>query len=130
MIKRILLVLLLLISFFGLFNNNVSAAFNPWESTCNNDTTGSSVCQNVNDPNKKNPFDGSEGIVPTIANIMAAVGGLIAVIVIILSGLRMIMSSGDSAKLTQSRNAIIYASIGIVVIILSRTIIKFVLDRI
>ena len=108
-----------------------SGTFNPWETTCTPGTHAeeSSVCKELNDPNKKNPFDGSEGIIPTIANFMAAIGGLIAIIVIIASGLRMIMSSGDSAKLTQSRNAIIYAAAGIVVIVLARTIIKFVLDR-
>lgn len=100
----------------------------PLKTNCEGRAAASSVCQELK--KKDNPFDGSQGIIPTIANFMAAVGGLLAVIVIILSGLRLIMSSGDAAKVTQSRNAIIYASAGIVVIVLARTIIGFIIDRI
>jgi hypothetical protein len=102
-------------------------AFDPFSSTCDGDTADSSVCTEVSE--NRNPFDSGDGIVPTVANLLAALGGIIAVVIIIISGLRLITSGGDSAKLTQSRNAIIYAAGGIVVIVLARTILGFVIDR-
>ena len=52
---------------------------------------------------------------------------MIAVVIIMISGLKMIMSSGDSKKLSDARNAIIYAAVGLVVIALARVIIEFIL---
>lgn len=128
--KRIINFSLIVLGFLAfLYPTSVSAAapFQRFPSTCSGKAQSSSVCQEVGKNN--NPFDGSSGIVATIANFMAAIGGIIAVVVIMLSGLRLIMSGGDSAKLTQSRNAIIYAAAGIVVIVLARTIIGFVLSK-
>lgn len=126
--KKILIISILILGLVAvLFPAPTYAAFQRLPETCEGRAWYSSVCQEVGKNN--NPFDGSSGIVATIANFMAAIGGLIAVVVIMLSGLRLIMSGGDSAKLTQSRNAIIYAAAGIVVIVLARTIIGFVLSK-
>jgi hypothetical protein len=130
--KRVFILLVVLLGLVAIFMPVTARAaepFNAFEQTCDGDTANSSVCTEVSSSAGKNPFDGSSGIIPTVANFMAAVGGLIAVVIIMLSGLRLIMSSGDSAKLTQSRNAIIYAAAGIVVIVLARSILWFVISK-
>lgn len=129
MMKNYLLTFAVIVGLVGVFAPANAMAFDPFASTCDGDTAGSSVCTEVEETKGKNPFDGSQGIIPTIANFMAAIGGLIAIIVIIMSGLRMIMSSGESAKITQSRNAIIYAAAGIVVIVLARSILGWVISK-
>jgi len=56
--------------------------------------------------------------------------GVIAVIMIIIGGLKYVTSTGDPAKTNSARNTIIYALVGLVVAVVSRLIILFVLDRI
>ncbi|MEO8785079.1 MAG: hypothetical protein ABI221_02040 [Candidatus Saccharimonadales bacterium] len=39
------------------------------------------------------------------------------------------MSSGDPAKVSQAKNTILYAVVGLIVIVMARTIIVFVINR-
>lgn len=106
-------------------------AFDPFSKACegSEDAKNSSLCKEkaAVDPD---PIYGPNGIINKIANIIAVVAGLAAVIIIMLSGLKMIMSNGDSKKLSDSRNAIIYASIGLVVIAMARVIVGFIVGLI
>jgi hypothetical protein len=111
------------------------AAFNPFNPNSNDNTvcdqtdaTGnkSSVC-NI-DPNN-DPITGSDGLVNKVANIISLLTGVAAVIVIMIAGLRYIMSSGDGAKTASAKNAILYASIGLVVTIVARAVVALVVTR-
>ncbi len=63
-------------------------------------------------------------------NIFSTLVGVIAVIMIIYGGLRYITSGGDSGKITNAKNTIIYALIGLVVVALAQFIVKFVLNKV
>lgn len=65
----------------------------------------------------------------TVADIISFVAGGIAVIFIIIGGFRYVTSSGDSSKVASARSAIIYAAVGIVVVLLARVIVSFVLSE-
>lgn len=65
-----------------------------------------------------------------IVNILSIVVGVAAVIMIIIAGLRFITANGDSNQIASARTAIIYALVGLVVVALAQTIVKFVLDKI
>jgi len=54
------------------------------------------------------------------------VAGVIAVIVIIVAGFMYVTSGGDAAKVVKAKNAILYAVIGLVIIILAFVITGFV----
>ena len=66
------------------------------------------------------------GHLKAIVNTILAVGGAIAVLIIVLAGFRYIISQGNPSELTTARNAILYASIGLVVIIAAFAIVNFV----
>lgn len=88
--------------------------------------TKSSLCQGA-DCNSGNPE-----LLPTIRNItntLLFLGGSISVVVIIIGGIRYATSSGDQAQVTSAKNTVMYALIGLVVIILSYAIVNFVLAR-
>lgn len=105
----------------------VSAAFNPYEQTCSeSNASDSSVCKD-SQGSDVNPISGKDGIINRAANIIAIIAGIIAIVIIMISGLKLITSAGDSQKLTESRNAIIYASAGLVVIALARLIVSFIM---
>lgn len=112
------------------FSVVAQAQFNPLESSCDEVVRGqtSAVCEEAR--NTTDPVGGTDGIITRVANIIALVGAIAAVIVIIIAGITMMLSGGDSAKIQSSRNAIIYASIGIVVIVVSRSLVIFIINQI
>ena len=62
-------------------------------------------------------------------NLFSAVVGIIAVVMIIVGGIKYITSGGDSGNVTSAKNTILYAVIGLVVVALAQIIVKFVLNR-
>lgn len=68
--------------------------------------------------------------VKTAVNLLSFLVAIIAVIMLIIGGLKYITSSGDSSSTTSARNTIIYAVVGIAVASLAQFIVKFVLGRV
>ena len=68
-------------------------------------------------------------IINTIIDVFSIVVGAVSVIMIIIGGLRYITSSGDSSNVTAARNTILYAVVGLVIVIFAQTIVKFVVSR-
>lgn len=62
-------------------------------------------------------------------NLFSAIVGIIAVVMIIVGGIKYITSGGDSGNVTAAKNTILYAVIGLVVVALAQIIVKFVLGR-
>jgi len=73
---------------------------------------------------------GTDGIFKTIVNILLFIIGAIAVIMLIIGGIRYTISGGDSSAVTGAKNTILYAIIGIVVALLAYAIVNFVVDGI
>lgn len=68
-------------------------------------------------------------IVHTIVNLLSAVVGIVAVIMIIVGGFRYITSGGNDASVTSAKNTILYAIIGLVVVALAQIIVRFTLSK-
>jgi len=62
-------------------------------------------------------------------NIFSAIVGIIAVVMIIVGGVKYITSQGESANITSAKNTILYALVGLVVVALAQVIVRFVLQR-
>lgn len=73
---------------------------------------------------------GSNGVFTRITNTVLYAVGIISVIMLIYGGLRYVVSGGDSKKVTDAKNTIIYAIIGLIVSILSYAIVNFVINAI
>jgi hypothetical protein len=69
-------------------------------------------------------------IIKLVINIFSLVVGVVAVIMIIVGGLKYITSSGDSGNVTGAKNTILYAIIGLVVVALAQVIVRFVLNKV
>ena len=65
----------------------------------------------------------AEDVMDTILGFVA----LIAVIVIIIAGLRMIISSGDEGAVDKGKKTILWAIVGLIVIVISAGIVNIVL---
>jgi hypothetical protein len=69
---------------------------------------------------------GEGGIFITITNILLFIIGAIAVVMLIIGGIRYVVSSGDQNAVTSAKNTILYAIIGIVVAFLAYAAVNFV----
>lgn len=73
---------------------------------------------------------GINGIFTRITNTVLYIVGVISVIMLVWGGLRYILSGGDSKKITDAKNTILYAIIGLVIAVLAYAIVNFVLNTI
>lgn len=71
---------------------------------------------------------GSNGVFKTITNVLLFIIGAISVIMLIIGGIRYVVSGGDSSAVTAAKNTILYAVVGIVVAILAYALVNFVIS--
>ena len=69
-------------------------------------------------------------IIAGIVNVLIWVAGIASVIVIIVSGIMYITSGGNEKSVTNAKNALLYAIIGLVISIAAFAIVNFVLKSI
>ena len=62
----------------------------------------------------------------TVTNVLLFLIGAVSVIMLIVGGLRYVLSNGDSSAVTSAKNTILYAVIGIIVALLAYAIVNFV----
>jgi hypothetical protein len=74
-----------------------------------------------------NLFSGDGAIFKTITNVLLFIIGAVAVIMLIIGGIRYTVSGGDSGAVTSAKNTILYAVVGIIVAVLAYAIVNFVL---
>ena len=70
---------------------------------------------------------GEESIFTRIVNILLFIIGAVAVIMLIIGGIRYTLSGGKDAEVTAAKNTILYAIIGIVVAFLAYAVVNWVL---
>lgn len=68
-------------------------------------------------------------LIRTIINLLSAIVGVVAVIMIIFGGLRYITSGGNDANVTSAKNTILYAIIGLIIVALSQVLVRFTLSK-
>ncbi len=73
---------------------------------------------------------GDDSIFTTVVNVLLFVIGAISVIMLIIGGIRYVVSAGNSTAVTGAKNTIMYALIGLVVAFLAFAIVNWVLGAI
>ncbi len=71
---------------------------------------------------------GQTGTFRTITNVMLFVIGAVSVIMLIIGGLRYVVSGGDSTAVQNAKNTILYAIVGVIVAILAYAAVSFVIS--
>lgn len=66
--------------------------------------------------------------IKNITNLLLFLIGVIAVIAIVISGLRFVTANGNADQVKSAREGIIYAVVGIVVALMAYAIVYFVVD--
>lgn len=68
-------------------------------------------------------------LVRTVVNTLLLITGALAVVMIVLGGMKYVTSRGDSTEVASAKNTILYAVIGLVVALLAYAVVDFVIDR-
>lgn len=69
-------------------------------------------------------------VVKNISNTALSIISVIAVVMLIYGGFRYVVSGGDQKKVTDAKNTILYAIIGLIVAFLALAIVNFVIGTI
>lgn len=85
-------------------------------------------------PTKVTPIGGGEDLTPAIllsniVNYILLFAAAIAVLFLIIGGVKYIVSQGNEKAVESSKHTILYAVIGLLIIILSFVIVRFVLNQ-
>jgi hypothetical protein len=130
MIKGFNFILILFASLFILFSSTANA-FPIFGNACSGDAAQNSpTCQQVeSEGGANNRVTGTNNIINAAVNILAIATGVAAVIVIIIGGFTMVTSAGNQEAIVASRRRIIAAVIGLAIVALSWTIIRFITDK-
>ena len=75
-------------------------------------------------------FGGNNSIFGRVTNVLLFLVGAISVIMLIVGGIRYVISGGDQAQVTAAKNTILYAIVGIVVAFLAYAAVKFITQAI
>ena len=71
---------------------------------------------------------GDTGVFRQITDTILYIVGIIAVIMLIWGGIRYVVSGGDAKKVTDAKNTILYAIIGLIISFLAYAIVRFVVN--
>lgn len=71
-----------------------------------------------------------DSLVATVINILSIVVGIAAVIMIIIGGFRFVMSGGDPKNTESARNTVLYALVGVVIVLLAQILVRFVINKV
>ena len=68
-------------------------------------------------------------LIKTIVNVLLYILGAIAVIMIVIGGIKYTYSNGDSSSVQSAKNTILYAVVGLVIAIMAFAIVNFVITQ-
>ena len=71
---------------------------------------------------------GEAGVFKTVTDVLLFLIGALSVVMIIIGGLRYVISGGDSSAVQSAKNTILYAIVGLIVAILAYAAIEFVIS--
>lgn len=71
---------------------------------------------------------GDDGVITLVINTLLTLVGVVSVIMLIIGGIRYIISSGDQNAVTTAKNTILYAIIGLIIALLSYAAIGFITE--
>lgn len=79
---------------------------------------------------KENENETFGAVIRRIINIFSVVVGAVSVIMIIVGGFRYIISGGDSTGVTGAKNTILYAVVGLVIVLFAQVLVRFIISNI
>lgn len=97
-------------------------AQSPLDATCGKDGLGASeICKNRSDK-----LFGENSFWTRLINTLIYIIGAIAVLMMVIGGLRYVISGGDASQTKSAKDTILYAIVGVVIALMAYAIVNFV----
>lgn len=74
-------------------------------------------------------FDNLTDFLSNVIQLAMTFSIIIAVVAVLIAGFKYITSAGDSEKVKSSTQSLIFALVGLIIVFLAPTLIKFILDK-
>lgn len=91
------------------------------------------VCSTLSKINSEQDCGSGGSVVPKliggVLNVLSIIVGILSVIMVVVAGLKFMTSGGDPAKVSSAKTMLVYVVVGIVVVVLSQGIVRFVVNR-
>jgi uncharacterized membrane protein YidH (DUF202 family) len=104
----------------------VVAATGVFKNSCVAGAGDATVCKSTG----ADPLTTNNGIIHKATQVISVLAGIAAVLTIVWGGIQYITSEGNPEEVSKAKKTIIYAIVGIVVIVVAQSIINFVIRRI
>lgn len=113
---------------FGMFSFGLSIV-SPLDASAQ--ASKSAACEALGDKDCGENTGGANltSVLRLVINILTVIAGFLAIVFIIVAGVKYITSGGDSSKLASAKNSLIYAIIGLIIVALSQFMVRFVLAK-
>lgn len=121
--KQILRIILPVLVLGVVVGVGVIAAFDPASALTLEEGARAAKCDGC----PENLF-GETGVFKKITNTILYIVGIIAVIMLIIGGIKYVISGGDAKKVTDAKNTVLYAIIGLIICFLAFAIVNFVIS--
>ncbi len=110
---------------------SVSAAtgVDPFKDVCKGNSSAT-VCKEKTSAKGKNPVFGPEGIITRIINLLSIIVGIVAVVGIMMAGLKYITSGSNPQEVTIAREIILYAVVALVITAMAQVIVRFIIGKV
>lgn len=119
MILPVMAGLLLVTGLIGIVEPVVAA--DPLSQSCTGTLANTEVCRSRDDK-----LFGPGSFWTNLINTMIFIVGTVATLMIIIGGLRYVLSGGDASQTKSAKDTILYSIIGVVIAIMSYAIVNFV----
>lgn len=127
---RALIALVFAVSFLSSASPVLATSHMPLDKVCEGVERRATVCQdNVRQDPNSNVIYGPDGILTKVAHMLSIVVGIVSIFVIIISGVRFVLSGGDPSKVNSARNNLIYAIVALALAGVAQALIVFVLNK-
>ena len=87
------------------------------------------VCEGLGGCSETAEDPGISTTIKRVINLLSIIVGIISVVMIIIGGLKYVTSQGDGNAVKSAKNTILYALVGLIVVALAQSIVRFVLNK-
>ncbi len=83
--------------------------------------------QGVNSAKTGGENTDEEDVIQSIVNLLLYITGAVAVIMIVIGGIKYVTSGGDSSQTKSAKDTILYAVVGLIIAIIAYAVVNFVI---
>ncbi len=133
MLKRILMLAITFVTLSGAFVLADAAVVNAQAAPSTTDANKTAACEGLaltgTTCDSTTSSSGVSDTIKLVINVLSLVVGVAAVIMIIIGGLKYILSQGEGSNTASAKNTILYAIVGLVIVALAQVIVRFVINK-